>query len=225
MIFGIDEAGRGCVIGPLVLCRAGCERSQEKELLKLGVKDSKRLSAKAREALEAPVRELCDIKTHHLSAVQITHKMDSLNLNDIEAEAIGEMLSDAPPNSQVFIDSPDNVPIKFAARVQRLFHATPARAGAAPARASVLPHLVCENKAEDRYPVVAAASIIAKVERDREIEKIKKIVGHDFNSGYTSDPITIAYLARHAQDEVLRPYIRWKWATMENLRQKKMSDF
>ena len=211
MIFGIDEAGRGCVIGPLVLCRAGCEPHEEKELLKLGVKDSKKLNAKQREALEAPVRELCDIKNHHLSAVQLTKKMDSLNLNDIEAECIGLMLEDASPDSQVFIDSPDNVPIKFAARIRRFLPTSP--------------HLVCENKAEDRYPIVAAASIIAKVERDREIEKIKKIVGHDFNSGYTSDPLTIAYLARHAQEEVVRPYIRWKWATMENLRQKKMSDF
>jgi len=211
MIYGIDEAGRGCVIGPLVMCRAGIDPKKEKELLKLGVKDSKKLSAKQREALEGPVRELCDIRTHHLSAEDITKGMDSLNLNDIEAQTIGLLLSDAPLDSQVFIDSPDNIPIKFSERIKRFL--------------SPAPYLVCENKAEDRYPIVAAASIIAKVERDREIERIKKVVGHDFNSGYTSDPITTAYLASHSQEEVVRPFIRWKWATMEKLRQKRMSDF
>ena len=211
MIFGIDEAGRGCVIGPLVMCCAGIEPKKEKELLTLGVKDSKKLSAKQREALYEPVRALCEIRVHYLTAEDITTGMDSLNLNDLEAQTIGKLLSDVPLDSQVFIDSPDNVPIKFAERVKRFLQPAP--------------YLVCENKAEDRYPIVAAASIIAKVERDREIERIKKIVGHDFNSGYTSDPITTAYLARHSQDEVVRPFIRWKWATMEKLRQRRMSDF
>ncbi|VVB57687.1 Ribonuclease HII [uncultured archaeon] len=214
MIFGFDEAGRGCVIGPLVLCRAGIEPKAEKELRALGVKDSKKLSARQREALEGPVRELCDIRTHHLSAETLTQKMDSLNLNDIEAEAVAGLLADAPAGSQVFIDSPDNVPIKFAERVKKF---SPS--------GHPLPHLVCENKAEDRYPIVAAASIIAKVERDREIEKIKQEVGFDFNSGYTSDPVTTAFLARHLDDGRVKPYVRWKWATLENLRQKKMSDY
>ncbi|MCL6088917.1 MAG: ribonuclease HII [Candidatus Marsarchaeota archaeon] len=211
MIYGIDEAGRGCVIGPLVMCRAGIEKGQERELHKLGVKDSKKLSATQREALEGPVREMCDIRTHHISAKDITKKMDELNLNDIEAETIGQLLSDVSADSQVFIDSPDNVPIKFAARIKRFLKPAP--------------YLVCENKAEDRYPIVAAASIIAKLERDREIERIKKEVGHDFNSGYTSDPITIAFLARHVDDKKVKQYIRWKWATLENLRQRKMSDY
>lgn len=211
MIYGMDEAGRGCVIGPLVMCRAGIEPKREKELLKLGVKDSKKLSAHQREALYPKVKELCDIRVYALSAQDITKQMETLNLNDIEAQTIAQLLSDAPKEAQVFIDSPDNVPIKFAERIRRFL--------------PKCPHLVCENKAEDRYPIVAAASIVAKVERDAEIERIKKIVGHDFNSGYTSDPMTTAFLARHAQEEVVRPFIRWKWATMENLRQKKMSDY
>lgn len=211
MIFGIDEAGRGCVIGPLVLCRAGIEPKKQKELIKLGVRDSKKLTPGQRERLEGPIRQLCEIKTYHLSAAEITKKMQKMNLNDIEAEAISKLLGEMPQSAQVFIDSPDNVPIKFAERIRR-FIANP-------------PYLVCENKAEDRYPIVAAASIIAKLERDREIERIKKELGYDFNSGYTSDPITTAFLARHAQDNKLKPYVRWKWATLENLRQKKMSEY
>ena len=152
MIFGIDEAGRGCVIGPLVMCCAGIEPKKEKELLTLGVKDSKKLSAKQREALYEPVRALCEIRVHYLTAEDITTGMDSLNLNDLEAQTIGKLLSDVPLDSQVFIDSPDNVPIKFAERVKRFLQPAP--------------YLVCENKAEDRYPIVAAASIIAKVTRD-----------------------------------------------------------
>ena len=72
---------------------------------------------------------------------------------------------------------------------------------------------------------VSAASIIAKVTRDREIEKIKKEVGIDFNSGYTSDPITQAYIKRRHEFPALLPYLRTKWSTLRVDTQKKLFDF
>lgn len=211
MILGIDEAGRGCVIGPMVMACASIEAMEENALLELGVKDSKKLSPKRREELYEPVRHLCGIRTVHLSAARLTKMMDTHTLNDIEAMAIAEMLEGVPAADCAYIDAPDNIPANFAKRIKRF--------------AARLPKLVCENKADDKYPIVAAASIVAKVERDREIEKIKKIIGIDFNSGYTSDPMTTAFLAKHATDANVQPYLRHKWATLERLKQKKMSDY
>jgi ribonuclease HII len=59
------------------------------------------------------------------------------------------------------MDSPDNVPKKFALRIMKYMKS----------RATI----VAANKADDTYVIVGAASIIAKVTRDREIEKIKKV--------------------------------------------------
>ncbi len=211
MILGIDEAGRGCVIGPMVIACAAIDSMEENSLLELGVKDSKKLSPKQREELFEPVKKLCQMKTIHLSAVQLTKMMDTKNLNDIEAMTIAELLQDTPTSDCAYIDAPDNIPSHFAKRIRRFLPETP--------------KLVCENKADDKYPIVAAASIVAKVERDREIEKIKELLGIDFNSGYTSDAITIDFLEKHAQDENVQPYLRHKWKTLERLKQRKMSDY
>ncbi len=214
MILGIDEAGRGCVIGPMVMACASIEPMEENALLRLGVKDSKKLSPHKREELYEPVKELCEVHTVHISAAKLTKMMDERNLNEIEAMTIAEMLKGVPETACAYIDAPDNIPANFAKRIKRFAAHLPS-----------LPKLVCENRADDKYPIVAAASIVAKVERDREIEKIKKIIGIDFNSGYTSDPMTTAFLAKHAHDENVQPYLRHKWATLEKLKQKKMSDF
>jgi len=56
---GADEAGRGCVLGPLVICLATVEQEREEELRKIGVKDSKLLTPKRREHLYGKIREIC----------------------------------------------------------------------------------------------------------------------------------------------------------------------
>ena len=75
------------------------------------------------------------------------------------------------------------------------------------------------------YLIVGAASIVAKVTRDREIERIKKEVGIDFNSGYTSDTITQAYIKKRHEYPALLPYLRTKWSTLRADNQKKLLDF
>ncbi|HQT44653.1 MAG TPA: hypothetical protein PLO51_01630 [Candidatus Micrarchaeota archaeon] len=111
----------------------------------------------------------------------------------------------------VYIDSPDNIPKNFELRIRKYLNDKM--------------HITSQNKAESRFPVVAAASIIAKVARDGFIEKIKKEIGIDFGSGYTSDPRTIAFLQEHAYDANVKPYLRTKWKTLDNIRQKKLGDF
>ena len=146
-----------------------------------------------------------------MSAQELDTLMDKHNLNEIEAIKIAKLLSHAAEGSTCFIDSPDNVPENFGKRIKPLL-SHPLK-------------LVCENKADDKHLIVGAASIVAKVERDREIERIKEELGVDFNSGYTSDPYTIAFLAKHAHEQRVQPYLRHKWATLANLKQRKMTEF
>lgn len=211
MLIGVDEAGRGCVIGPMVIAAAQIESMKEFELKELGVKDSKKLSASRREELYPQVKKLCKLHTIHVSAKELTDMMDTMNLNEIEAVKIAQLLSHSPEGSLAYVDSPDNIPSHFADRIRpRLKHQL---------------RLICENKADDKHLIVGAASIVAKVERDREIERIKEELGVDFNSGYTSDPYTTAFLAKHGSEEKVQIYLRHKWATLANLKQRKMTEF
>lgn len=212
MIAGIDEAGRGCIIGPMVICAASIDPMQEFRLKELGVKDSKKLTPKQREDLFPKVQEVCESVVAKITAAEITKLMDTHNLNDIEAMKAAELITMAGGKiTKVYVDSPDNVPEKFADRIRRFN--------------KKVPEIVAENKADDKYLIVGAASIIAKVIRDREIEKIKEEIGYDFNSGYTSDPFTISFLAKHGGEPGVRKYIRTKWATLAKMRQKKIIDF
>jgi ribonuclease HII len=103
------------------------------------------------------------------------------------------------------------VPSKFARRIEKYL--------------KTRVKIVSANKADDTYVIVGAASIIAKVTRDREIEKIKKAVGFDFNSGYTSDPKTQHYVGRRKEYPALEPYLRTKWSTLKTEKQKKLFEF
>ena len=87
--------------------------------------------------------------------------------------------------------------------------------------------IVAEHKADMNYPVVSAASILAKVTRDAEIEKIKKKIKINFGSGYPSDPLTQAFLKKHYKDypEIFRK----TWASYKKLvngkNQSSLGDF
>ena len=212
MIIGIDEAGRGCIIGPMVICAAAINPLEEYKLKEMGVKDSKKLSPLQRENLYGKVGRLCKYTTVKVTAEELNALMDKHNLNEIEAIKIAQAIDQlAIRDAVVYVDSPDNVPAKFARRIEK-YVKTRVR-------------IVSANRADDTYVIVGGASIIAKVTRDREIEKIKKETGIDFNSGYTSDPKTQAVIARRKDYPQLEPYLRTKWSTLRVDKQKKLSEF
>lgn len=211
MLTGVDEAGRGCILGPMVICAASIDPMKECELKEMGVRDSKKLSPAQREELYGPVKRLCRTHVVKITAGEITALMDRINLNEIEALKIASALSHLPAHSQVYVDSPDNIPAHFALRI-KAYLKHPLR-------------LTSENHADDRHLIVGAASIVAKVDRDREIGRIKTELGVDFGSGYTSDPYTTAFLARHGTDGKVQEYLRHKWKTLANLKQRKMTEF
>lgn len=212
MISGIDEAGRGAVIGPLVICIASIDKMDEYKLKEMGARDSKKLTRGRRETLFPKIKDMCKLTIIKITAGELNKLMDKYSLNEIEALKIAEGLNISGKLAEaVYVDSPDNIPKNFALRIEKYLKKKT--------------KIISENKADDKYLIVSAASICAKVTRDAEIEKIKEEVGHDFNSGYTSDPITIGYLEKHVDDEKLKPYLREKWITLSNLRQRRLAEF
>ncbi len=203
-IAGIDEAGRGPVIGPLVICCASCRREDEKALRKLASKDSKALTAARREENYAKLKGFVTFRWHEISAADLNRLMESMTLNDIEAKYMADLIKKAG-DGDVMIDMPDRYSWTFRRRMERFG----------------VDKFEAEHKADENYPIVAAASICAKIIRDAKIEEIRKATC-DFGSGYPGDPKTVAALKDKAKRAMLEPFIRQKWKTLENIKQTKL---
>lgn len=203
-VLGLDEAGRGCVIGPLVV--AGVVISQEnlEKLSTLGVRDSKRLS-RSRRALLAPQIERI---AQRVIVLEIGPSDLEENLTEVELRAMAQIIRESRAEC-VYLD----LPVGPAAR-DRFIQALGEMVGQGQwSRRS----LVAENKADAQYPVVSAASIIAKVYRDRAIEKLRQEYG-DFGWGYPSEPKTRAFLkAFYERTGRFPDCVRRKWRTLRKL--------
>lgn len=202
LIAGCDDTGRGCVFGALFICAFAIDDSQEEKLRELKVKDSKMLSPAVREKLYVQLIKMGDYAVVEYSAEKITMLMrKKVSLNEMEAGMVAEALSllrEKP--KKVFVDSPDPVPHTFERRIRKFFdHKV---------------EFVCENKADSKYPVVSAASIIAKVLRDNQIERLHKEIG-DFGSGYTHDPKTVEFLKKNFDRLEVQKHLRQEWSTIK----------
>jgi len=204
LIAGIDEAGRGPCFGPMTMSIVVLEKKQELELKALGVKDSKDIPAPKRDSLFSEVQEAAvEHYTIVVRAVEINDLMVKDNLNEIEAmkvaEAINKLTTDV---AIIYIDSPDTTKGKYEGRIRKYLDADKQKI-----------EIVSENKADSKYVVVGAASILAKVTRDREIEKLKEKHG-EIGSGYPADPKTKKFLADYVKEtNLLPPFSRIFWST------------
>jgi ribonuclease HII len=197
-IVGIDEAGRGPVIGPLVVCGIAVEEEKLEKLERLQPKDSKRLTPGRRKVMARRINKIAECHTIHIQAKDIDNlRAKDINLNEIEKIAIKKVIGLSNPDI-AYIDCLDIKPQRFCDEMENF------REGL---------KVIAEHKAEDKFPIVAAASIVAKVERDMEIEKLKKEF-KDIGSGYPSDPKTIAFLKRFSYDN-LPDFVRKSWATVK----------
>lgn len=222
LILGIDDAGRGPVIGPMVL--AGCLVSDkvEKELKKLGVKDSKELTQKRREVLEQAIKEKAE--TFEVIIVPPTEidfqNGEGTNLNQLEAIACAKIINRINKGFdkiKVIIDCPSVSIIKWQdflkTKILNLSNL----------------EIVCEHKADRNHVSVSAASILAKCVREKEMEKLKIMYGTEMGSGYTSDPKTKQflekYIVKHNDSGIFRKtWNTWKRANT-GTSQKKLRDF
>jgi ribonuclease HII len=183
LVAGLDEAGRGCVLGPLVVAGLVIKEENLPSLAALGVKDSKLLTAKRRESLTPEIlalSERCSILK--LPPAEIDRYVKSQRklhkLNCLEAETMAKIISDLKPDI-AFIDAADVVAKRFGKQILEL--------------SSFKTQVVSEHKADKTYPIVSAASILAKVERDKTVSALRQEFG-DFGTGYLTDPKTSIFL-------------------------------
>lgn len=207
-VLGIDESGRGAVLGPLVVCGFLIDEKDEKTLKKIGVKDSKKLTPKKREELASKIEEV----GIHIVIIRVpSAKIDAnrkrgINLNQIEAIKMAEIVNLLEPD-KVIVDAPSHNTNKFRDYLFSKIENKKVK-------------LISENFADQNYPVVSAASIIAKVNRDEAIEELKGKVGENFGVGYCHDPRTIEFLNKLAEKNhgKLPSYVRHTWDTVERIK-------
>jgi len=212
-ILGIDEAGRGPIIGPMVMAGTLIEEDKISKLIELKVKDSKMHTPKERVELYDKIITIVEKYEITISSPkEIDHalKDPKLNLNWLEAEKTIEIINKLNPD-KVIADCPSVNIKKYTDYVKRKINNQEIE-------------LVFEHKADENYPIVSAASILAKVTRDNSIETLKKIYG-DFGSGYLTDPKTQEFMKK---DHKL-PIFRKTWSTWKKLEndksQKRLGDF
>ncbi len=206
IIAGLDETGRGSVIGPLVVCCASCNRDDSRLLRKYASKDSKQLTAKQREEMLVELRKFCSFKVAELSAADLNQMMKKGSLNDIEARAMADLIKKTG-DCDAMIDMPDRYSWTFRKRMEKFG----------------VKRFEAEHKADEKHPIVAAASIYAKVLRDKRVADIRAST-MDFGSGYPSDEKTRSALRDRHASALLKPYIRERWKTLETVKQRKLFD-
>jgi len=214
LILGIDDAGRGPVIGPMVL--AGCliDEKFEKELKNLGVKDSKQLTQKRREFLAEKIKELSEtfeIILSHPEEIDGKNKA-GINLNAVEAIKTAEIINKINKGFtkiKVIIDCP-SVSIEkwkdfLKTKIDNLSNL----------------EIHCEHKADVNHVSVSAASILAKCAREMEMARLKEKYGNEIGSGYCSDPLTIKFLEKHNQTYGDKGIFRKTWSTWKDIAEQK----
>ena len=202
-ILGIDEAGRGSVLGPLVVAGVVIPEKMHSIVERMGVKDSKRLSPSRRTVLSRKLKKMFTYETVILTAQDIDRKRaEGINLNEIEREAMEEIILKIKPQKAI-LDAVDIKAERFQEKVAK----------------STGYDVIAEHKADDTYIEVGAASIIAKQTRDEIIAEInkeyRKIGG--IGSGYPSDPTTKKFLTRYTYDE-MPDFVRKSWATVTKMK-------
>jgi len=197
---GVDEAGRGPVIGPLVV--AAVVTDDLASIEELGVKDSKVLSPIRRESLSIRIKERAEVFVKVVPAWEIDRIRESQTMNEMECGVFAELI-DSSSADVAYVDAVDVDADRFARDISDLLDRKI--------------KIVSEHKADARYPIVSAASIVAKVRRDLEIENIKIELGYDIGSGYPSDPKTVRALKRMVDQNKISKYVRRSWDTFKRL--------
>ncbi|CAH8560094.1 unnamed protein product [Heterobilharzia americana] len=206
-MLGIDEAGRGPVLGPMVYACAISPIVRLDELKTIGLADSKKLDENQREKFLQDMLSKCDWISgvvHVISPVYITEKM----LDRSKTSLIQTVLDQGINLVEVYVDTVGKAE-HYEAKLQGLFPQLKIRV---------------ESKADDTYPIVSAASIFAKVTRDRVLQmwpkeergKIPEDTG--IGSGYPGDPVTKSYL-RACMDPIFGfpSIVRSSWSTATTL--------
>jgi len=200
IVSGIDEAGRGSMIGPLVVAGVSVKQTNLKKLAKLDVKDSKKLTPHRRETLYKHIVDLAE--SHHILRISprtIDKRVSLHQLNSLEAEYMAKIICKLGQH-RTYVDACSANSQRFGAEVAQLSGNNKIRS---------------YHHADERFIVVAAASILAKVVRDRSIATLQK--KHDVGSGYPSDNQTVRFVKHCISNEQSIPsFVRKSWSSVRS---------
>jgi ribonuclease HII len=209
-IAGVDDAGRGPIIGPLVIAGVLLDEKDLPRLMDLGVKDSKRLSPRRREELAAEIRELA-LKYHvaMLSPTEIDRVVETgkklHKLNRLEAQTMAKVITILKPDV-AYVDASDVLADRFKQHIAE--------------NLTFKVKIISEHKADAKYPIVSAASIIAKVERDGALSALQEKYGN-MGCGYATDPNTIKFLENWIRKFGSYPdFVRKSWKPAKRLKRE-----
>ncbi|MGM5480451.1 MAG: ribonuclease HII [Nanobdellota archaeon] len=218
IIAGIDEAGRGPVLGPMGLAITGCEQKIIPILNKAGVKDSKQIPSRKRIQLSRLIRRSCYHAFTRIPPQKIDSavKGDHTSITTLEAKESAKLivrlhkkLSSKEQISTIYIDLPSKNDQSYIALIR-----------------SFLPkslqevHIIAEHKADENYIPVSSASILAKIARDSAIRSFEKNQDVMVGSGYPSDPVTKKALRQHLSLFEKEKFVRTSWKTVHNLKRE-----
>ncbi len=195
MIVGVDEAGRGCVVGPLVICGVSAEKIDID-----GLKDSKLLTPYEREKIAKKIKKRTEIHYKIFYPEEIDEYTRRHKLNVLELRGFSEIIARFDSTSRFYVDACDVIPQRFSDGIR----ATTGEID-----------LISEHKADSTYPIVSAASILAKVKRDEYIQNLD----YDLGSGYPSDKKTVDFLKNWYMNHRNFPqFVRKSWDTVKKIR-------
>lgn len=207
-LLGIDDAGRGPILGPMYLAGVLISSTEESAIKDMGAKDSKLLHHSQRIKIAKEIRTVAKVEVVESSPEEIDEAViGGANLNTLEAKKAADIinkLNNKKDKIKVIVDCPSvntvawkNKLITFIEHTQNL-------------------EIHCEHKADFNHAVVGAASIIAKVAREEAVAEIKKKFGN-IGSGYPSDPITIEFIKSKGRELEKTGIVRKSWATWKKL--------
>ncbi len=210
-ICGVDEAGKGSVLGPMVT--GGVLVSDLTELEGLGLRDSKQLTPHKREELYEEIIR----RWRTAVVVKSPYDIDSRSgtMNTLTASCHAEIIRQLVPD-QAYVDACDVNAGRFGVTVKEISGLSEVE-------------IISEHKADDKFLIVGAASIVAKVTRDRLVVELSDEFG-DIGSGYPSDPVTIAFLESYIRQAGKPPLCaRRTWKTIDEIlakcSQQSLADF
>ena len=200
-ICGVDDAGRGSLLGPLVIAGISLNKKDLKKLSSLGVKDSKKLPPKLRENLyKQIIKTVDDYYVIKIPPKSIDASVKKHCLNGLEAKYMAKVVSKL--NSDVsYVDSCDVNPTRFGQEISSL---------------SNNHKIKSYHHADSRFVVVSASSILAKVTRDKAIMKLRK--EHDLGSGYPSDSVSVKFVTMYyKKNHVMPNFVRKSWKPIQKI--------
>jgi len=206
LVCGVDDAGRGSVLGPLVIAGIVIKQTKVNQLKKQGIRDSKKLTPLARERLYKIIINIVDdYYVARISPKIIDKSVFNHLLNHLEAQYMAKVISKLSP-SVAFVDSCDVNPRRFGKEISKLTSHSKIKS---------------YHHADSKFVVVSAASILAKVSRDRAITRLRK--KYTVGSGYPSDPKTKAFIKKSIKRNIPLTFIRKSWKPVQILLKNKKS--